>query len=101
MWRNSAAGELLPEVPTALKQKVVFCTVTMLFWQCIFCPLSLEQFPRRPIWNSLNWEGILVMKAGILKLAGETTKAFKRLIVINGLFLQTQLCMDHWCEASS
>lgn len=33
------------------------------------------------------------MKAGILKLAGETTKTFERLIVINGLFLQTQLCV--------
>lgn len=97
MRRNSAVGELLPEVLTALKQKWYF-RVTMLFWQTIFCPLYLEQFPRRPIWNS---EGFLVMKAGILKLAGETTKAFERLIVINGLFLQTQLCMNHWCEASS
>lgn len=33
--RNSAAGELLPEVPTALKQRCFF-TVTMLFWESIF-----------------------------------------------------------------
>lgn len=32
----------------------------------------------------------LLMKAGILKLAGEMTKAFQRFIMIDGLFLQTQ-----------
>jgi len=45
--------------------------------------------------------GRLLMKAGILKLVGEMTKAFQRFVVMDGLFLQKQLCTCHWRETSS
>ena len=101
MQRKSEAGELLPEVPTALKQRWYFTVLPCCFGS-LFCVLLTDSCSTGGLFG-IHWcvWVFLLTKAGILKLAGEMTKAFQGFIVIDGLFLQTQLCLCHWCETSS
>lgn len=76
MQRNSEAGELVPEVPTALKQRWYFILLPCCFGH-LFCVLLTERV--RGLFGIHCHVGFfLLMKAGILRLAGEMPKAFQR-----------------------